>query len=87
MTYKKKAKEILSNYDRQIKKDMDFWIKYRPSRWGDLLPEKPLGPLFTFIKTKRGKKLVLILALVFSLLIFGVFQLEILFGQISSVYG
>ena len=49
---KKTLKEILAAYDRQIRKDMGFWIKYRPSRWGDLLPEKFIRPLLTFIKTK-----------------------------------
>ena len=72
MSNKKTVKEILANYDRQIKKDMVFWIKYRPSRWGDLLPEKSLRPLIKFIKTKDGKKFVVISALIFSLLIVGV---------------
>ena len=66
------AKEILSTYDRQIKKDIEFWIKYRPSRWGDLLLEKYLRPFIKFIKTKGGKKFFLISALIFSLLFFGV---------------
>ncbi len=72
LTNKKKLKEILAAYDRQIKKDMGFWIKYRPSRWGDLLPEKFIRPLLTFIKTKGGKKFVLILAFLISLIFFGV---------------
>ena len=72
LTNKKKLKEILSVYDRQIKKDMCFWIKYRPSRWGDLLPEKFIRPLLTFIKTKGGKKFVLILAFLLSLIFVGV---------------
>ena len=72
LTNKKKLKEILAPYDRQIKKDMDFWIKYRPSRWGDLLPEKSIRPLLTFIKTKGGKKFVLILAFLLSLIFVGV---------------
>ena len=74
LTKNKKLKEILSAYDSQIRKDMGFWIKYRPSRWGDLLPEKfirPL-PLLTFIKTKGGKKFVLILAFLLSLIFVGV---------------
>ena len=49
MSNKKTVKEIIADYDRQIKKDMGFWIKYRPSRWGDLLPEKSLRPLIKFI--------------------------------------
>ena len=69
---KKKLKEILAAYDRQIRKDMGFWIKYRPSRWGDLLPEEFIGPLLTFIKTKGGKKFVLILAFLLSLIFVGV---------------
>ena len=72
LTYKKKLKEILAAYDRQIKKDMGFWIKYRPSRWGDLLPEKFIRPLLTFIKTKGGKRFVLILAFLLSLIFVGV---------------
>ena len=72
MTNKKKIKEILAAYDRQIRKDMCFWIKYRPSRWGNLLPEKFIRPLLTFIKTKGGKKFVLILAFLLSLIFVGV---------------
>ena len=72
LTNKKKLKEILAAYERQIKKDMGFWIKYRPSRWGDLLPEKFIRPLLTFIKTKGGKKFVLILAFLLSLIFVGV---------------
>ena len=72
LTNKKTLKEILEAYDRQIRKDMGFWIKYRPSRWGDLLPEKFIKPLLTFIKTKGGKKFVLILAFLLSLIFVGV---------------
>ena len=72
MTNKKTLKEFLAAYDRQVRKDMSFWIKYRPSRWGDLLPEKFSKPLLKFIKTKGGKKLVLILAFLLSLIFVGV---------------
>ena len=72
LTNKKKLKEILAAYDRQIRKDMGFWIKYRPSRWGDLLPEKFIRPLLTFIKSKGGKKFVLILVFLLSLIFVGV---------------
>ena len=72
LTNKKTLKEILAAYDRQIRKDMGFWIKYRPSCWGDLLPEEFIRPLLTFIKTKGGKKFVLILAFLLSLVFVGV---------------
>ncbi len=72
LTNKKTLKEILAPYDRQIRKDMSFWIKYRPSRWGDLLPEEFIRALLTFIKTKGGKKFVLILAFLLSLIFVGV---------------
>ena len=72
LTNKKTLKEILAAYDRQIRQDMGFWIKYRPSRWGNLLPEKFIRPLLTFIKTKDGKKFVLILAFLLSLIVVGV---------------
>ena len=72
MSIKTKVKEIFSTYDRQIRKDMDFWIKYRPSRWGELLPEKSLRPLFKLIKSNGGQKFFLISALIFSLLFVGV---------------
>ena len=72
LTNKKTLKEILAAYDRQIRKDMGFWIKYRPSRWGDFLPEKFIRPLLTFIKTKGGKKFVFILAFLLSLIFVGV---------------
>jgi len=72
LTNKKKLKEIFAAYDKQIRKDMGFWIKYRPSRWGDLLPEKFVRPLSTLIKTKGGKKFVLIFAFLLSLIFIGV---------------
>ena len=72
MTNTKTAKMILATCDRKIKKDMGFWIKYRPSCWGDLLPEKFIRPLLTFIKTKGGKKFVLILVFLLSLVFVGV---------------
>ena len=72
LTTKKTLKEILAAYDRQIRNDMGFWIKYRPSRWADLLPEKFIRPLLTFIKTKGGKKFVLILVFLLSLIFVGV---------------
>ena len=72
LTNKKTLKEILAAYDRQIRNDMGFWIKYRPSRWADLLPEKFIRPLLTFIKTKGGKKFVLILVFLLSLIFVGI---------------
>ena len=74
LTNKKILKEILSTYDRQIGKDMGFWIKYRPSRWADLLPEKFIRPILTFIKTKGGNKFVLIFAFLSSLMFVGFIQ-------------
>ena len=72
LTNKKKLKAILEAYDRQIRNDMGFWIKYRPSRWVDLLPKKFIRPLLTFIKTKGGKKFVFILVFLLSLIFVGV---------------
>jgi len=72
MTKKKTVTEIIASYDRQIRKDMGFWIKHRPSRWGYFLPEKFLIPLLKFIKTKGVKKLIVILAVIFSLIFVGV---------------
>ena len=72
LTNEKTLKEILAAYDRQIRKDMGFWIKYRPSRWGDLLPEKFIRPLLSFIKTKGGKKFALIFTFLLSLISVGV---------------
>ena len=72
LTNRKTLKEILAAYDKQIRKDMGFWIKYRPSCWADLLPEKFIRPLLTFIKTKGRKKFVLILAFLLSLIFVGV---------------
>tara|TARA_Y100001968_G_scaffold209022_1_gene192127 strand:- start:885 stop:1274 length:390 start_codon:yes stop_codon:yes gene_type:complete len=71
LTNKKTLKKILGAYGRQIRKDMGYWIKYRPSRWGDLLPEKFTRHFLTFIKTKGGRKFVLILAFLLSLMFAG----------------
>ena len=73
MSNKRTAKEILAFYDRQIRKDMDFWIKYRPSQWVDLLPENSFSPLIKSMRTRVGKKFILMLALILSLLFVGVF--------------
>ena len=73
MSNKNTIKKILASYDRQIRKDVSFWIKCRPSRWVDLLPEKRFSSLIKFIKTKRSKTFILISALIFSLLFIGVF--------------
>ncbi len=87
MSNKKSAKKILAIYDRQIRKDIGFWIKYRPSRWGDLLPEKSLRPLIQFIKRKGGKKFLLILALIFSLVFVGVFPtLNFIWSNIFRIW-
>ncbi len=72
MINKKTPREILAAYERQIKKDMRFWIKYRPSCWGDLLPKEFVRPLQEFVKTKGRKKFLLILAFLFSLIFVGV---------------
>lgn len=72
MSNKKTLKKILAAYDRQIREDMGFWIKYRPSRWGDLLPEKLIRPSLNLIKTKRGKKFLFLLAFIFSSIFIGI---------------
>ena len=85
---KKTLKEILAAYDRQIRKDMGFWIKYRPSRWGYLLPENFIRPLLTFIKTKGGKRFVLILAFLLSLIFVGVIPtLNFIWSNIFRIWG
>ena len=87
LTNKKTLKEILAAYDRQIKKNMGFWIKYRPSRWGNLLPEKFIRPLLTFIKTKGGKKFVLILTFLLSLIFVGVIPtLNFIWSNIFKIW-
>jgi len=50
---------------------MVFWIKYRPSSWGGLLPEKFIKPILKLVKWKGGKKFVVILVLIFSLIFVG----------------
>ena len=72
LTKKKKLKEILGAHNKQIRKDMDFWIKYRPSRWGDLLPQKFIKPILKLLKRKGGKNFFLLLVLIFSLIFVGV---------------
>ena len=72
MTNKKTVKEIFEACERQIRKDMGFWIKHRPSRWGDYLPDKFVRPFLKFIKTKGVKKFLLIFAFVFGFIFVGV---------------
>ncbi len=73
MPNKKTRKEILSVYERQIRIDMAFWIKYRPSRWGAFLPDKIVRLFKRLIEKKGGKHFVFILALILSLKFFGFF--------------
>ena len=73
MTFKKKVSEIFAAYDKQLKMDMAFWLRYRPSRWLELLPGKLMRPLLKIIRTNGGKKFVLISAFIFSLIFVGVF--------------
>ena len=87
MSDKTKAKEFFAKYDRQIRKDMEFWINYRPSRWGDFLPEKSLKPLIKFIKSKSGKKFFLYQLLSLAYYLFKLFKLKVLFCQTFSDYG
>ena len=87
MTYKKTAREILAACERQIRIDMEFWINWRPSRWGDFLPKKFARPIVESIKTKGGKKYVLILAFIFSLIFVGVFPtLSFIWSNIFRVW-
>ena len=88
MTDRKITKEeILTAFDKRIKKDMGFWIKYRPSRWGDLLPDKFKRPLLKFIERKGGKKFILISALILSLIFVGVMPtLNFIWSNIFRVW-
>ena len=72
MNKKKKAQEILDAYEKQIMKEMSFWIEHRPSRWGVLLMDNSKNPFFKFIERKGGKKFILKFALIFSLIFVGV---------------
>jgi len=88
MTDKKITKEeILAVFDKRINKDMGFWIKYRPSRWGDFLPDKFKRPLLKFIKRKGGKKFIFISALILSLIFFGFIPtLNVIWSNIFRVW-
>ncbi len=87
MTKKKTLKEIFTACDRQIREAMGFWIKYRPSRWGDFLPEKFTRPLLKFIKTKGGKKFALTFAFLLSLIFVGVFPtLNFIWSNIFRIW-
>ena len=87
MTYKKTAKELIAAYERQIRLDMGFWIKFRPSRWGYLLLDKFIRPFLKFIEKKGGKKFVLKSVLLFSLIFVGVIPtLNFIWSNIFRVW-
>ena len=87
MTKKKTLKETLEAYERQIRDDMGFWIKYRPSRWRDFLPDKCIRPLLILIKTKRGKNFLVILAFLLSFIFVGVMPtLNFIWSNIFRVW-
>ena len=87
MIDKKRSKEILAAYDRQIRKDMGFWIKYRPSRWGELIPDRFIRPLLKFIERKGSKKFILTATLIFSLIFVGVIPtLNFIWSNIFRVW-
>tara|TARA_Y100001968_G_C19243736_1_gene660781 strand:+ start:480 stop:854 length:375 start_codon:yes stop_codon:yes gene_type:complete len=71
MTKEKKARKLFEAYDKQIRKDMNYWMKYRPSCWVDILPEKFKKPFIKLIKNKNSKKLFLVSAIIFSLVFLG----------------
>tara|TARA_Y100001968_G_C19403534_1_gene742362 strand:+ start:147 stop:395 length:249 start_codon:yes stop_codon:yes gene_type:complete len=62
-------------------------MKYRLSRWGDLLPEKFIRPLPIFFKTKGGKNFLLILSFLLSLMFVGVMPtLKFIWSNIFKVW-
>ncbi len=79
--------EHLQAYNKQIRKDMDFWIKYRPSRWGNFIPDRVGEPILKFIERKEGRKFLLKTALIASLIFVGVMPtLNFIWSNIFRVW-
>ena len=59
----------------QIGMDMNFWIKYRPSRWLSFISKKLEKRILQFIDKKKSKRLIFYTTLVFCLIFIGLFEL------------
>ncbi len=61
----------IQGIDYQIKRDMDFWLKHRPSRWLSFLPKRYKKSILRLIYNDTVKKLVFYTALLFCLIFLG----------------
>ena len=66
--FKKSFKRYLQSIDYQIKRDIDFWLKYRPSRWLSFIPKRHEKTILRFIDKKNSKKFIFYTALIFCLI-------------------
>ena len=87
MIEKKKLKEILEAYYRNIRKDMGFCIKYRPSTWRSLIPQIIEKPIKKFFIKKSRRRLVFYSVLILSLMFTGlVSTINFIFSNIWKLW-
>ena len=58
-------------YGDQINRDMAFWIKYRPSRWATLLPNRHKKIFILFHSKKKIRLLFIYPILIFFIIFLG----------------
>ena len=83
----KKFQRAIQNINYQINKDMDFWIKYRPSRWLSFIPKRLEKSISQFIDKKNAKHLAFYTALISCLIFVGfVPTLKFLFWYLFKIW-
>ncbi len=84
---KAKFARDIESIDDQMKRDMEFWIKYRPSRWLSFIPKRFEKLILQIIEKKKSKQLVFYIALICCLIFVGfVPTLKFLFWYLFKIW-
>ena len=84
--FKKRSVWGTQSIDNQIKKDMAFWIKHRPSRWSSFIPNRLEKTFLQLINNKYSKQFVIYTAFIFCLIFVGfVPTLKLLFWYLFKI--
>ena len=85
--FKTKFARNIQSIDDQIKRDMDFWLKYRPYRWLSFIPKRLEKLILQFIDRKDPKRLVFYITLIFGLVFVGLVPtLKFLFWYLFKIW-
>ncbi len=85
--FKNKFARDIQRIDYQMKMDMDFWIKYRPSCWLSFIPKRLEKSILQFLDKENAKRLVLYTVFIFCLMFVGfVPTLKFLFWYLFKIW-